>query len=386
MLLRFFVKFYSFERCFSFCYNVRCNIRQTRSYGDMKMEKINKVTSSVIDILSEQGTDLQGSRIYGKAQEVPHEEKKDYQILRLSNETGNGVITAYQVFSGIELYYNDMHMGYCNKEQKTVKNVIEINHCRIGRFECSFGENSCCYMTEGDLAISSLMKKKSEACFPLRHYHGITILIDLDRVLPDIRRIMELLNIDLDYIKKYICEENRCCIMRANPSVEHIFSELYCVKEKRKAGYIKIKTLELLLFLSDLNTKEEILHMEYFNSSQVNLMKNVETYITKDLTKHYTIEQISHEFEISDSALKKNFKGVYGTSIYSYLRTYRLQTAEKLLRETELSVTEIASDIGYENPNKFTSAFKEMYGIPPTLYRKRIYLDRNGTSRSGEEV
>lgn len=36
------------------------------------------------------------------------------------------------VFSGIELYYNDMHMAYCNKEQKTVPNQIKINHCRMG--------------------------------------------------------------------------------------------------------------------------------------------------------------------------------------------------------------------------------------------------------------
>lgn len=34
--------------------------------------------------------------------------------------TGTGKVTVYPVFSGIELYYNDMHMAYCNKEQKTV--------------------------------------------------------------------------------------------------------------------------------------------------------------------------------------------------------------------------------------------------------------------------
>ena len=33
--------------------------------------------------------------------------------------TGTGKVTVYPVFSGIELYYNDMHMAYCNKEQKT---------------------------------------------------------------------------------------------------------------------------------------------------------------------------------------------------------------------------------------------------------------------------
>ena len=264
--------------------------------------------------------------------------------------------------------------------------MIEINHCLIGRFECSFGENSCCYMAEGDLSISSMMKKKSNSCFPLNHYHGISIIINLDELLPEVRQIMELLTIDLHYIQKYICEGNRCCIMRANPSIEHIFSELYHVREKRKPGYMKVKMLELLLFLSDLNTAEEVLQTDYFNQNQVALIKAVASYITEDLTAHHTIEQLSQKFEISTTALKKCFRGVYGTSVYSYLRTYRLQVAKKLLLETESSVTEIASKIGYENPNKFTSAFKETYGSSPTEFRKIVRLDRSGSVWSGEEI
>ena len=108
------------------------------------------------------------------------------------------------------------------------------------------------------------------------------------------------------------------------------------------------------------------------------MIKAVASYITEDLTTHHTIEQLSQKFRISTTALKKCFRGVYGTSVYSYLRTYRLQVAQKLLLETELSVTEIASKIGYENPNKFTSAFKGMYGCSPTEFRKSVRLDRSG--------
>lgn len=344
--------------------------------------------SGAIELLSksELPDEFEGTKLYGSPEEAKDELRQDCKIFRLSNETGNGKITVYQVFPGIELYYNDMHMGYCNQNQATEKNMIEINHCLIGRFECSFGENSCCYMAEGDLSISSGMKKKSNSCFPLNHYHGISIIINLDELLPEVRRIMGLLNIDLQYIQTYICEGNRCCIMRANPSIEHIFSELYHVREKRKPGYMKIKMLELLLFLSDLNTADEVLQTDYFNQNQVALIKEVASYITEDLTTHHTIEQLSQKFEISTTALKKCFRGVYGTSVYSYLRTYRLQVAQKLLLETELSVTDIASKIGYENPNKFTSAFKETYGSSPTEFRKSVRLDRSGSVWSGEEI
>ena len=48
------------------------------------------------------------------------------------------------------------------------------------------------------------------------------------------------------------------------------------------------------------------------------------------------------------------------TSLYAYLREYRLQTAQKLLAETDASIAEIAHRVGYENPN-----------MTPTEYRKR---------------
>ena len=324
--------------------------------------------------------------LYGSPEEVEDELRQDCKIFKLSNETGHGKIAVYQIFPGVELYYNDIHMGYCNQNEVIARNGIEINHCRIGRFECSFGENSCCYMAEGDLSITAMKKKKSSSCFPLNHYHGISIFIDLDEILPEVQKLMELLNIDLHYIQRYICEGNRCCIMRANPSIEHIFSELYHVREKRKLGYMKIKIMELLLFLSDLNTAEEALQTDYFNQNQVTLIKAVASYITEDLTIHHTIEQLSQKFEISTTALKKYFRGVYGTSVYSYLRTYRLQVAQKMLLETDLSVTEIAGKTGYENPNKFTSSFKEMYGSSPTKFRKSVRLDRKRSVWSGEEI
>ena len=68
---------------------------------------------------------------------------------------------------------------------------------------------------------------------------------------------------------------------------------------------------------------------------------------------------------------------MYGAPIYTYLRTYRLQVAEKLLCEGQLSVGEIATQIGYTNPNKFTSAFRGEYGMSPSEYKKNVQMDRN---------
>lgn len=287
-----------------------------------------------------------------------------------SNETGSGSMTIYPLFSGAELYYNDMHLASFDEAPAPARNVIEINHCRVGRYECSFGENSCCYLAAGDFAVCAAARKKSSSCFPLRHYHGITILLDLDAISPEMRSQMEWYGVNLNAIRQYICTENRCCILRSAPVVAHIFSELYTAHAVPDTGYLRLKVLELLHVLSRLKSRDDVQQTDYFNQHQVECARRAAKLLTQKLTVHQTIEQLAQDVGLSATALKTCFKGVYGSSVYAYQKEYRLQLAQKLLTETDSTIAEIAHQIGYENPNKFSSAFRQSLGMAPTQYRK----------------
>lgn len=73
--------------------------------------------SGALEILSqsELPDNFEGIKLYGTTEEAKDELRQDCKIFRLSNETGYGRVTVYQVFPGIELYYNDMHIGYCSQ-------------------------------------------------------------------------------------------------------------------------------------------------------------------------------------------------------------------------------------------------------------------------------
>ena len=70
--------------------------------------------------------------------------------------------------------------------------------------------------------------------------------------------------------------------------------------------------------------------------------------------------------------MKLCFKGVYGTSIYSYMRTYRMNKAAIMLKQTKENISEIAHKVGYNNSSKFASAFKTVIGKSPKEYRNSI--------------
>ena len=115
-------------------------------------------------------------------------------VYKMENETGEGVITRYPVFPGIELLYDDIHMscGVAHREDPRA-DLLEINHCRLGRFECEFSDGSAVYLGEG-------------------------------------------LYCDLFAMRDRLCACDSCFIMRATESIQHIFSELYHAPEELRAG------------------------------------------------------------------------------------------------------------------------------------------------------
>lgn len=292
-------------------------------------------------------------------------------IFHLENESGTGDITLYRVFPGIEMIFNDIHMAYCNKEQKPIPDLMEINYCKEGRSECIFGHDRYCYMSAGDLSFCSLHDSTHQSEFPTSHYHGITVTVDFSAITDEMANVLGLLSIDIEKIKD-LSRVKDFTIIRAEPTIEHIFSELYSIPAKIRLGYIRIKVLELLLILTELDPEEVQTRPNHFSAVQIETVKQIHGFLMEHFSEHYTIDELSLRFGLSPTVMKKCFRGVYGDSVYSYMKRYRLQLAQRLLRESRMTISEIASYIGYLNPNKFTSAFCAEFGSPPTSYRKEV--------------
>ena len=295
---------------------------------------------------------------------------EDCTVYKMITSGGDGIMTCYQVFPGIELIYNDFHRGDCFQGTHLYPDVMEINHCRQGRFECDFFDGSCAYLEEGDLAANMLGNRTKNSYFPLEHYHGVSVVIELSKASQSISGVLSDISIDLYKLRDKLCGNNRCFIMRATDSIEHIFSELYRVPDEIKRGYFKIKVLELLLFLSVVEGQGNPEQRQYFHRSQVDIVKGIKEYMTQNLEHRDTLDELSNRFGISLTAMKLCFKGVYGTSIYAFMRAYRMQAAAVLLSQDRESISFIAGKVGYSNPSKFAAAFKEVMGISPLEYRK----------------
>ncbi len=99
------------------------------------------------------------------------------------------------------------------------------------------------------------------------------------------------------------------------------------------------------------------------------LAQNVKEFLDANLDRHVTIQQLSVMFHASQTQLKNSFKNEYGVSVYAYSRTQKMKDAAVLLRETGMTVIEIAGKYGYNNGSKFARAFRDVIGVSPKQYR-----------------
>lgn len=293
-------------------------------------------------------------------------------VYSMKDVTGDGTMNCYRVFPGIDLLYNDFHMQSCFSKFRPKVDMIGIDHCREGRIEWEFKNGSFMYMEEGDLQIDMKKNHTNRFGFPLNHYHGITIAIYIDEAVKTLETVFDGYSVDLQALKEKFCLSEKPFIMRAEASIKHIFSELYTVPDKIRLSYYKIKILELLLFLSAVDIPAAGENRPYFPKNQVETVKEIMKYMTENLEKHFTLEELSAKFHMPLTTMKTCFKGIYGTSVYAFMRSYRIQKAALMIRENKENITVIAGKVGYNNPSKFSAAFKEITGATPLKYQKNF--------------
>lgn len=294
------------------------------------------------------------------------------RIMKMENETGEGIMTGYEVFPGAVVMYNDFHMEYCESRfEANNVDILCIDHCREGSMEYQLENEYFYYFEAGDLVIDNRRNHAGNVNYPMKHFHGISIGFHLPTAEEQLKKEFKDFSVSLYKLQEKFNNKSPY-IIRARDEIQHIFMALYRVPAKVRNDYFRIKIWELLLYLDALEFDDKDLEKPYFYKTQVEKVKAAQKLITEDLTKHYTIEELAARFEISQTALKNCFKGVFGSPINSYMQNYRMNiAATQLLQEKKKSVADIAFDVGYESPSKFTATFKKIMGATPLDYRKR---------------
>src|SRR5215470_1694782 len=85
----------------------------------------------------------------------------------------------------------------------------------------------------------------------------------------------------------------------------------------------------------------------------------------------WTVEELAKKVGLSRSALGERFNALIGAPPMQYLTRWRTSLAARQLRERNVSIIRVATEVGYESEAAFSRAFKREFGLPPAAWRKR---------------
>ena len=156
--------------------------------------------------------------------------------------------------------------------------------------------------------------------------------------------------------------------LQEDPQVENLMENMIVSMLHEHANEDAINQYSMgLVFLYLLNHLENLSHNSSMDYKET-VVQAVLRYINSDC-KNANLTKIAADTHQSMTVLSKLIKQKTGYTFQELLQHKRFETAAHLLAETDLSVEEIALDVGYENQSYFFRQFKERYGMTPRKYR-----------------
>lgn len=226
------------------------------------------------------------------------ERKESIREYSYSNDTGDAQAIIYHLFPGIEVAYSSVHMAdfdFGLFEQGKRKNYVSIHYCREGRIEQQINDEFF-YLMPGDCSFAIHDKPQKMFQLPLRHYHGISIGIDLDCMQNPLMAYAESCDCSLVDALHHICGGMSHVVLRSSKAAKKFFDELYEADFDQRLDYLRVKMPELFYRMKYAKTDSNYYDRNLVPRTQVEIVKSVSEYITENLNEKITVKQLTLEF------------------------------------------------------------------------------------------
>jgi two-component system response regulator YesN len=140
-------------------------------------------------------------------------------------------------------------------------------------------------------------------------------------------------------------------------------------------------TMQYASLLDKCGTKEEIIEtlswimndlMTLWEEPRLgqSVIERAKKYILDNYPEELRLETVAREIHLSPTYFSALFKKMTGCSFAKYLTRVRIAKAKELLENTDISVTDIALQVGFNDPAYFAAIFRREFGLTPLAYRK----------------
>ncbi|MBE9586397.1 helix-turn-helix transcriptional regulator [Mucilaginibacter sp. JRF] len=161
------------------------------------------------------------------------------------------------------------------------------------------------------------------------------------------------------------------------PNISAVINEILACRKKGvyRNFYLQAKVIELLVLqFEQFEHHATTAHKELDVPLYVKKMNLVRDILLDDLNTDLSLKELANKVGTNEFDLKKNFKKVFGNTVFGYLHQYKMERSKQLLLNANNKIATVAELMGYKHATHFTNAFKKYFGYLPNKLKLLLLL------------
>lgn len=187
--------------------------------------------------------------------------------------------------------------------------------------------------------------------------------------------------------------ENHSGVLNIEPReqayVENLFLSIQSEIHHKLPGFrisVMMKLSQLLIYALRYEESHRVIPTKSSSMAKHQKVDQVADYIISHCTENISLENLAGEFFVNKCYLSRIFKEVTGFTVNEYINIHRINKAQKLLISSDLSITDIADECGYESLTYFEKVFKTYREISPLKYRAQYKENTHKRLTKGDDT
>ncbi|QXM06409.1 helix-turn-helix domain-containing protein [Crassaminicella indica] len=289
----------------------------------------------------------------------------------IKDQLGEGSFFRVKIEKGLEISGFNISKMEMDFDRVPHEDILEVGYCYSGDTKIlSLPDYKKYAFKEGDIFIYKALNELERFKFEYRNCKTISIHMNFNIIKNAVNSIWEDRIIrDWQENINNIFNENILIVEKASYDLRKIAQEIDEISSNNMMGYIKLK-LKAIEFLSTFLEEKSKKNLKNIKNKEIQRITKAKEIINENIQNTPSVKELAIKLNTSIYKLQKWFKDITGDTVYGYIKKAKIRKAKYLLKNTNLSILEIANEIGYENPSKFANVFKRYNGITPLKYRK----------------
>ena len=251
-------------------------------------------------------------------------------------------------------------LNYHYEPSRPERNHLELKFCMTGNMYCRKNGTEC---SQCKAQVSFYCEEKMESVDLVSFVFSSTILEQFIKSRIETNTLSEDI---LSFKHQSSFSKTLSICGRTRMVLEGLLNNNY--SDSLENIYVNAQTQMLLLYSLDCMDEKEIdvINCKFLaNEADREKILKAREVLIQSIGEPVTIKELSRKVAMNECYLKKGFKEMFGTTIFDFYQSQRMEHAKYLLYEKGLTVTDVSVLLGYSSISHFSTAFKKHTGLKP---------------------